>query len=509
MVLERTKNTKRNIVFGFLNKIVTLLYPFVLRTIIIQKIGVEYLGLNSLFVSILAVLNMTELGFYSAVVFSMYKPISEDDDVTLCAILNFYRKVYRIVGLIILISGIAILPFIPKLIKGDVPADVNLYILYLIYLADTTLSYFLYAYKGALLNAYQRADIVSSINTITYVITYTLQLFIIIKTKDFYLYVIAKVFSTILINISTAVCTKKLFPQLECKGVLDESVKDQIKVKIKGLMINKITGVSRNCFDSIFLSMYVGLVETAIYNNYYLILHAVTGFVIILTGSMEAGIGNSVAMESEEKNYEDFRKINFIFMWISSWCFTCMLCLYQPFTELFFGKDMLFPFATMVVFCLYFYQLRTGDILSVYSNVHGIWWEQRPAQIAEAIANFVLNAVLGKFFGVLGIALATFISMFITGFFIGSPIGIKYCFPSVKYSSYVKMHLLYFTITIIVSTLVYELCHMIHISNIYIYFTVCLAICVIVPNILLLLAYFRLNIFKISYKWLISKIFQR
>ena len=117
MRLEISKNAKRNIAFGILNKLITTFYPFLIRTFIIHKIGAEYLGLNSLFSAILQVLNLTELGFSSAVVFSMYKPIAEDDEITLCAILKFYKKVYFLVGLIITILGVAILPLDPYLIK--------------------------------------------------------------------------------------------------------------------------------------------------------------------------------------------------------------------------------------------------------------------------------------------------------------------------------------------------------------------------------------------------------
>ena len=93
MKLERAKNTKRNMVFGFINKIICMLFPFVIRTIIIRIIGKEYLGLDSLFTSILQVLNLAEMGFSSAVVYNMYKPIAEENDDLLCQILKFYKKV--------------------------------------------------------------------------------------------------------------------------------------------------------------------------------------------------------------------------------------------------------------------------------------------------------------------------------------------------------------------------------------------------------------------------------
>lgn len=506
MRLEISKNAKRNIAFGILNKLITTFYPFLIRTFIIHKIGAEYLGLNSLFSAILQVLNLTELGFSSAVVFSMYKPIAEDDEITLCAILKFYKKVYFLVGLIITILGVAILPLVPYLIKGDAPEGISIRLLYLIYLANTTISYFLFAYKTSLLNAYQRIDIISTINTVVYIVVYTLQLLVVIYTKNFYLFAATYLLSTISINISTALCTKKLFPKLHCEGKLDNKIKIQIKTKIKGLMISKVTGMSRNSLDSIFISLYVGLVETAIYNNYFYILSAVSGFVIIFNSSIAAGIGNSLEIESEQKNYLDFKKLNFLYMWISGWTAICMLCLYQPFTEIFFGKNMLFPINTVIMFCAYYYQLRTGDILSSYADARGLWWELRFASITEAILNILLNFLLGKYFGSIGIVSATTISLFITSFFIGSRLSIKYVFPNFKYREYIKQHLLYITVTMIIASITFTICSHINVHNKLLYLILCGLICIIVPNLLYISIYFRFQIFQDSVKWFIEKI---
>ena len=98
MRLERTKNARRNTIFGVIQRLYQMLVPFVMRTVMIYTLGVEYLGLNSLFTSILQVLNLTELGVGAALVFSMYKPIAEDDDETICALMNLYKLYYRVIG---------------------------------------------------------------------------------------------------------------------------------------------------------------------------------------------------------------------------------------------------------------------------------------------------------------------------------------------------------------------------------------------------------------------------
>lgn len=145
--MNRTQNATRNIVFGVILKIYQILLPFIMRTAMIYLMGVEYLGLNSLFTSILQVLNLAELGVGSAMVYSMYKPIAENDKSTICALLKLYKKYYFFIGLIIACVGVLLTPLIPKLISGDIPGQLNVYILYLLNLAATVMTYWLFAIK--------------------------------------------------------------------------------------------------------------------------------------------------------------------------------------------------------------------------------------------------------------------------------------------------------------------------------------------------------------------------
>ena len=161
--------------FGVVAKIYNLLLPFVMRTLLIYTLGMAYTGLNSLFTSILSVLSLAELGVGSAMTFSMYKPIAEDDTATVCALMQLYKIYYRVIGLVILVAGTAITPALPFFIKKDVPADINIYILYAINLLTTVLSYWLFAYKNCILYAHQRNDIGDKIGLVINTVKYGLQ----------------------------------------------------------------------------------------------------------------------------------------------------------------------------------------------------------------------------------------------------------------------------------------------------------------------------------------------
>lgn len=417
--LSRTKNAVRNIYSGMFNKIFTIFFPFLIRTVLIKKIGIEYAGLNSLFSSILQVLNLTELGFASAVVYSMYKPIAEDDKDTICALLNFYKRVYFIIGLVILALGSAVMPFLPHLIKGNVPQDINIYVLYSIYLVNTSLSYLLFGYKNSLLNAHQRRDVISNILTITQGLMNICQLLILVTIKNYYLYVLMMPIFTVLNNVLVGIATKRMFPEYSCKGKLDISVKKDIRKKVAGLMISKLAQTSRNSFDSIFISAFLGLAMTTIYSNYLLVISAITGILNIVINSLQAGVGNTLQTETKEKNYENLKKFNLLYTLFSGWCTTCMLCMYQPFMRLWLGEEFLLPFGAVILICSYFYIMKSGDMNSLYFNASGMWWDGKYRAIAESLLNIIGNFILVKLMGIYGVILATVISITVGHFWNG------------------------------------------------------------------------------------------
>ena len=233
MRIERTKNAVRNMIFGSILKAYQILLPFIMRTAMIYFMGVQYLGLNSLFTSILQVLNLAELGVGSAMVFSMYKPIAEDDSTTICALMKLYKTYYRIIGLIIAVVGIICLPFIPYLIKSDIPKGMNIYVLYLLNLSATVLSYWLFAYKNSLLQAHQRVDIMSKVTFMTNTIQYLLQFFVLVIIKNYYAYLIVSLFMQAVTNIITAVVVSKKYPNYKAKGKLSKDYIIKINQRIE------------------------------------------------------------------------------------------------------------------------------------------------------------------------------------------------------------------------------------------------------------------------------------
>lgn len=495
MKLNRSYNTKRNIIVGEIDKISGVILPFIVRTMIIHLIGAEYLGLTGLFYSIIQMLNLVEMGFGTAIIYSMYKPIADNDTKKINALLKFYGVIYRRVGIAVTIIGLMLMPFLRYFISGEIPEDTNIYILYLIYLLNPAIGFFVFPNRKAILTAHQRDDIGGKIHIWTQLTMYIVQAIGVWLTKDYYLYALTLPLSSLVYSILCARKSKQKYPDYYSEGELDKETYADIKHQVYGLMIRKVATLSRNAFDSIFVSAYLGLTMNTIYSNYYYIMDSVVVIIAVVKTSMAGGVGNSIAMESKQKNLADMNKINFLFMWIGGFCSICMLCLYQPFMRLWVGEDMTLSFGIALLFSIYFYILKMADIRILYSESAGIWWQQRYLSVLEAIFNLVLNWTLIQFMGLEGIIIATLISYFVFNFIGGAVILFRHYFTEGGIAGYFLSHFRYMLITVFVGAVTYYVTSLIS-TTLILELIFKGMICMVLPNILYILIYFKTKDFK-------------
>lgn len=381
----------------------------------------------------------------------MYKPVAESDTDKICAYLAYYRKIYIFIGMAVLVVGVLFLPFLKFFIKESaVPGELNLHLCYLIFLGDAVISYLLYGYMTAIPTAYQRRDILSKVNMVMVLLQCLAKSVSLYVSSEFYLYLLSIPAMTIVRNLVTAYVVRKRYPEIRCRSDLNDVQKHDLKKKVFGLLVDKITAVSRNSIDTLCISAFIGLAVTGIYNNYYYIMAAVISFSTIVLSSMMASVGNSIAAESNAKNYSDMRLFDFIYMALAGWSTVCLLCLYQPFMMVWLGRDMMFGTSVVVVICAYFYILKSGDIRWVYHEGAGLWYECRFIMIGEAVVNIILNVLLCKIWGVLGIILATVLSVFVTNNLFCPQVLFRCYFKNGKLKEYLTDHLSY-TLTMLVT----------------------------------------------------------
>lgn len=412
MKIERTKNAGRNMIFGTLLKMYQIVVPFLMRTVMNYFMGKGYLGLSGLFTSILHVLNLAELGVGSAMVYSMYQAIAEDDHERIDALMLLYRRYYRLIGLGVLAVGLMLVPALPVLVNKDVPPGIDVTVLYLMNLAATVLSYWLFAYRSSLIQAYQREDIISKVTIVANTVQYALQLVTIIIFKNYYLYVVVLLLGQILINVFTAIMSHRLYPDRAPRGKLAPEVVSAINGRIRDLFTSKVGAVVLDSCDPIIITAFLGLEVLAVYQNYYYVITALAALFMVFFKAISAGVGNSLATESEEKNYSDFLEISCLTLCTLGVCVCCMLCLYQPFERMSFGAQSMLSFRYVILYCVFFYVYELCRLLNVFKDAAGIWHSDRMRPLVVSLLNLVLNVILVRFVGLAGVLLSTIISYY-------------------------------------------------------------------------------------------------
>ena len=407
----RTKNSARNIVFSVISNLTNILLMGVIRIFFVRYFAVEYLGLNSLFANILSILSITESGFGAAIVFAMYKPMAEQNSERIRRLLAFYKKAYFIIFLIILALGLGIIPFLRFIVKDYNLLDVNFYVVYSLFLANTLCGFFV-AHRRSLFITNQRIDIEQKINFVCYIIASVLQLLSIIVFKNFYFYVLSSLISTIINSVLVLLITNKKFPELVLKtnNKLEDETKKSIKKNVAALITHKIGGVVLSGTDSIVISVFLGLTILGKYSNYLLITTCLATILNLLINSFQGSIGNSIATQSSEVNFKLFEKLDMLFLWIVGFFSIGILTLSSPFIGFVFGQEYALDNLTVIIIAFNFYLRYIRSVVYSFKECKGLFWENRYMPIIEALVNLVISIVLVQFIGLIGVILGTIIS---------------------------------------------------------------------------------------------------
>lgn len=408
--MSRSKNVRKGLLAGVINNLLALALPFVTRTIIIYTFSSAYLGLGGLFTSLISVLSISELGFGSALSYILYKPIAENDTQKVCEILSFAKKVFKIIGSVILTAGLILLPFINSLVSEGCPEEINIYILYVLYLANSVVSYFMFSYKRLLFSASQRYDIETTIASVTLIGQYVLQIIVLLVTKNYYLFVLMMIFASVANNIICEIVTKKYYPQYVCQGKLGGDDIKQVKKHVKGVFASKIGSTVYLSVDNIVISSLFGVVLLGKYSNYHYMVTTLVAFFAIIHNTLRPSLGNYIICENKDNNFETFQKITSVYLWLSTFCACLLICLFQDFIKIWAGESYLFPTLYVFLFTSMFFIDRLNCMPSLYAEAAGLWNESKWVYLLAAFTNLTLNILLAHLIGLPGIPIATMIT---------------------------------------------------------------------------------------------------
>lgn len=412
MSKSRTKNALLNISFGYLAQFGILILSFVGRRIFLQYLSIEYLGINGLYSNILTVLSLPELGLDAAVVYTLYKPVAEDNKPLIFSLLQYFKKIYLILAFAVFAIGIAIIPFLKYIINSNLPHN-DLVIYYVLFLTNTVASYFV-AHKVALLSAYQEQRVHKMVTLLSNLILQILYIIFLIIWGNYYVYIIATVVTTIASNTMLGLICKRIHKDIFATQNHVGFDKQPIIQRILSTFIYKIGAVVITSTDNILMSILISTATVGLYSNYYAVITAIQGFIAIITTSLISGVGNLGSTKNVKRQYEIFNMMLLFYHFISALGGIGFGLLFNDLITIWLGKEYIFSKATVLAIALNFYLTNAISPVWMYREANGLFENVKYLMITRAALNIVLSVLFGKLWGVLGILLATAISLIVT-----------------------------------------------------------------------------------------------
>lgn len=500
----RSSNSIKNSITSTVCSIILMLIGFVSQAVFIKTLGAEYLGLNGLFTNVLTVLNLFELGIGSAIVYHLYKPIADDNKEKIKSLMLFYKRAYRTIALAVFITGVLIIPFL-KLIVGDITVEINIYVIYMLFLINTVSSYLL-VYKRNIIYAHQKNYIINIVHIIYLLVLNISQMFFLVITKNYYLYLIIKIVCQILENIVNSFIAEKMYKYIKSKDVktLDDGTRKDIFSKVKALMFHKMGGVIVNGTDNIIISSILGITSVGLYSNYLLIINAVKTLFGQIINSSTASVGNLLVTENSEKRFEVFGKIRFLNFILSTFSSVCIFIIINSFITIWLGEKYLLSQMLVFVLTLNYFQTMMRNSYSTFKDSAGIWLEDRYVPIIEATLNIVFSIILAKTFGLIGVFIGTLISSLALWCYSYPRFVYKKLFNR-TYLEYIKESLTELILFLFITIFSYLISEYITFNNIYLEFASNIIIGATFPTVILYICFRKSEEFM-YYKDLSKKI---
>ena len=504
---SRVKNSIRNTLFAAIAYVIKMLLQFAVRAVFVRFFVVEYLGINGLYSNILNVLSLAELGVGNAIVYSMYKPIAENNVEKIKSLVNLYKKLYLVIASVVTGLGLSLIPALPYIIKDAPNVEINLTVIYLLYLAQTVIGYF-FAYRRSLVFANQRNDVESKVSLITQILLAVSQILIIVLWKNFYAYTAAFVVCSALDALCIFLLSYKLFPEIKGKAQkLDKADTKEIAKNTGAMVFHKLGSAVVFSTDSIVISAYIGAAVLGIYSNYTLVTVALGSLINVFITAFKGSIGNLIASKSKEDVYKIFLALHMGSVWLTGFISIGLFVCFQDFELIFTGNsEYLLSFSTVALLVISFFLTYSKCMVGTFKECAGLFWNDRYRALFEAGINLGLDLLFVHFWGINGVLLATIISTLTTIFWIEPFVLYRHCFNINPLKFFIRFGI-YLIAIAAVCAIVYGVCYFIPSGNIA-WFILKFAICIVLPNICFIAISCKTQEFKYIFS-VIKRLFRR
>ena len=494
MAKSRTQYSVINIGVNIVGYILNTVMGFVCRMFFVRSLTAEYLGINGLFTNILSMLSLAELGIGTAIVFALYKPIAENDKAKIASLMRFYSHAYRIIGVVVALVGLAILPFLDLIIKEPPNIKENIYVIYIVYLFNTCLTYF-FSYKSTIFVAAQRNYVQVGLSYAITTVQSLIQIIFLVTTKEYYIYLGLQTLGTIVFNLSISYLANKSYPYIKAKDIAPLSKDEKLSLfkNIKALTVSKVSELLVYSTDNIIITYLDGLVTVGAASNYTLLSGTLSSITNQIFNGLTASVGNLNAIEDEKKQYSFFKTLQMANFFVFSWASLGIMFVSSDLVGLFFGEKYMLDDNIPFILAVNFYIVTMNSSVMTYRSTLGLFKYGQYTLMFTAAINIVASILLGKIWGLFGVYVASAISRVLTNVWYMPYSIFKYGFKR-NPLDYFKPYLGYLSVFFLEMACCYFVCEFISFSYI-INSLIKASICSIIPIVVFLLFFGKTNEF--------------
>lgn len=481
--LSRTEYSMLNMTTGILGYGLNTVIGFICRIVFVRMLSAEYLGISGLFTHILSMLSLAELGISSAITFALYKPIAQDDEEKIASIMQFYRKAYMAIGIIVAVIGLIIFPFLDLIITDAPDIKENIHLLYLLYLFNTVSSYF-FSYRQSLLTAMQRQYIVIGYSYIVAIVQSILQIIFLSITRDYLTYLLIQIVAGFVYNVWVSRKAAKDYPYIKNKNVPKlsrDETRDLLK-NVKALAVNKLSGVLVNSTDNIAITYFQGLSSVGFASNYTLFSSTLDKLITQLFNGLTGSVGNLNASTDDETRYQFFKTLNLANFWLYGWTALGITFVSGDLVSWFYGDSYVMTMDIPLILALNFYSIGMLHAVYTYKSTLGLFRYGQYLLFLTGIINLVLDVLLGRMWGTFGIYFATLIARICTNLWYEPYALYRYGLKK-KPILYLKRYFTFAGILFLTGVICFIFCNMCNFSSV-INALLKIIICSIIPNII-------------------------
>lgn len=411
--MGNTEKTLKNSVISVSAQVVTLLLQFINRRVFIIFLDIEYLGYQTLFSNVFSLLSVAELGIGNIIAFHLYKEVTRNNQEEIGKLMYLYKWLYRMVACVVLAAGLGSSLLLPYFVTDAAAGWAYLYLIYFLQLTSVVAGYFL-SYRRTIYIATQQEYKCIQIDLYVNIAVQTLQLVSLALFRNYIIYLCLHLSTTIMANVIVARKSNRDYPFLKEKyRISKEDIKQRNMFSdIRNFLVHQISYAVYGGTDNIIISAFCGVRSVALYGNYALVQRGVMQILFYkLLNPVQATIGNIVYSDRKKSDlWEQFRMLDVFSFFFASYIGLGFFIFFQPFIQLWMGKEYLLSNSFVVLFSVTVYLGAVWEIVYKYRTVFGDYRQDRNCMLVSAILNIAISVPGAKWFGIPGVQFGTLVA---------------------------------------------------------------------------------------------------